>query len=579
MSETREFKIHRNLLAHVVRDQAGTLWKALNEGCQNAVDSGSTGIDITVTEKQVVMVDDGRGFQDAREVDDFFATFGTPHEQGDAVFGRFRMGRGQLFSFGRNVWESNSFRFDVDVQHKGLAFEFTDGLPAVKGCTITIDLYDPLLPSNIFELERDLTRAVRYYPIPVTLNGKQISKHPKDERWDLETNDAYIKFRDTGGVLVYHLGAFICEMSSYQFGRAGTVLSKKQLDVNFARNAIKDSCVAWRRIRQHFHDEATRENLKRPKLDDAARANLIEQFVTGELRLDKISRLKVLRDANGTLLSISQLPGRGSTRIAIGPEGDSVADKLMQSRQATVLALETLELFQCSDATEFVELLKTHSEGASHKLALFLNRLEPSDFDQLRDQYKCEFLIIPESAYTPLEKAWIKALSATFQSGHNVPMWRGDQKRSRRFLLGASDVAQGWTNGVDTIVINRDYLKEYRVAQRGLHACVAIAQLVCHELCHDENDAGSHLHNDEFFHQYHDQSEALAHWANDLFTHLTTQLVRGKESATRETRRVKDRLAKVRQSIEAIEKETQFRQQLDKEIEQAERELDDKQND
>ena len=100
-SEIRKFKMHPDLLFSVIKSQAGTQEKAILEAVMNAVDAGATKCEIKIDENGYSIVDDGKGFVSRQEVDEFFETFGTPHKEGDATYGRFRMGRGQLFALDR----------------------------------------------------------------------------------------------------------------------------------------------------------------------------------------------------------------------------------------------------------------------------------------------------------------------------------------------------------------------------------------------------------------------------------------------------------------------------------------------
>jgi len=79
--EIREFKMHQALLGNVIKEQAGTVQKAILEAVMNAVDAGSTYTNVTIEPDHVRVVDDGRGFQSKLEVEEWFETFGTPHDE------------------------------------------------------------------------------------------------------------------------------------------------------------------------------------------------------------------------------------------------------------------------------------------------------------------------------------------------------------------------------------------------------------------------------------------------------------------------------------------------------------------
>ncbi|WP_287923609.1 ATP-binding protein [Diaphorobacter sp.] len=59
----------------------------------NAVDAGATKFNVTMDAKEFVVEDNGRGFQSREEIENWFECFGTPHEEGDATYGKFRNGR------------------------------------------------------------------------------------------------------------------------------------------------------------------------------------------------------------------------------------------------------------------------------------------------------------------------------------------------------------------------------------------------------------------------------------------------------------------------------------------------------
>lgn len=41
--------------------------------------------------------------------------FGAPHEEGDATYGKFRIGRGQVFNYAITTWTSNNYQLKVDI--------------------------------------------------------------------------------------------------------------------------------------------------------------------------------------------------------------------------------------------------------------------------------------------------------------------------------------------------------------------------------------------------------------------------------------------------------------------------------
>jgi hypothetical protein len=221
------FEMHPDLLRSVIKKQAGTLDKALLEGIMNSIDAGAKRVDVTIEPLRVTINDDGRGFRNADEVKDFFATFGTPHEEGDATYGRFRMGRGQMFAFGINSWRTGTFKMDVDI-NKRLGFELEEELPNQIGCGIEIKLYDALSLADVHNTTRAITKMVKYTPVPVYINGEKVNVDVDPKKFPQTIEEAYINTESSkyGGLDVYNLGVLVCTMPAWKFGVSGVVVSR-----------------------------------------------------------------------------------------------------------------------------------------------------------------------------------------------------------------------------------------------------------------------------------------------------------------------------------------------------------------
>lgn len=165
-AETRTFKPHPALLLSVIRNQAGTIGKAILELVMNSLDAGCTRVDIELTRHTFKVVDDGKGFVSRQEIEEFFEYFGTPHQAGDAVYGRFRIGRGQIMAFSRSIWRSGEFRMGVDVEGNGLDYTLETGLESVKGCSVEGDIYEDMVlsPSELIQASNQLREQCRFTP-------------------------------------------------------------------------------------------------------------------------------------------------------------------------------------------------------------------------------------------------------------------------------------------------------------------------------------------------------------------------------------------------------------------------------
>lgn len=506
MTQQRSFKMHPQLLFSVIERQAGTLSKAILEGVMNAVDAGATKISVTVSTEQVQISDNGKGFADRREIELFFETFGQPHDEVEQkVYGQFRMGRGQMFAFGANDWRTGEFEMQVDVKCKGLDYRLVEGLALHEGCYIGIDLYEPLLPSDLSATERDIERMVKYVSVPVTLNGKVVSKDPATLKWDHETADAYINLKPSGGLRVYNLGVFVNEMSSYQLGTGGEVVAKQQLKVNFARNDVQSDCPVWKRIKKAVDQRATRENKSKPTLDDGGRKRMADQFRLGELGLEDIAKVKLFTDVTGRHWSLRGLGkwsswGRKSkVPCTVARDGDALGDKLMQHHIAFVFSEETLERFEVASVPALLNLLR-------RKESWYVEKWVATPFEKLEKQLGRSYQLVPKDELTAKERALLNTIE---NAADNIAsgLRSEERRKTRTIALGVSACADAWTDGSSYITINRKFLKH---VQPTIEGWVRIGSLMLHEYCHDEPNTETHIHTPEFYRRFHDAADLVA---------------------------------------------------------------------
>jgi len=528
MAQTRTLKMHRNLLYHTIMRQAGTIAKAVLEGIMNSVDAKATFCDIELTQDSLTIMDDGCGFRDSREIDEFFETFGTPHEEGDATFGTFRMGRGQLFAFGVNEWQSGEFKMEVDIKHKGLEYAFSDGQANINGCIIGVNLYNKITRVDLADNLRHIAVMAKYAPIKVMLNANEISIDPHSEKWDHEDDFARIRLKDGGDLEIYNLGIKVAGLSGWQYGTGGVVVTKKPVKVNYARNDIMSDCKVWKKIRTKIGTMVSGKIEKKKRLTDDEKKRLALTCYEDIHAWDVIKDKPLLTDiANKPRKTrdINRL-WRYNHTLTVAPRGSVVGEKIMRNKIALVLSEETLDRFDVADAEELLNVLELGGMPAYHDI-------EVVDFAELKAQFSESYELVETRKQTVKEQVWI-ALANKFQMPYG---------ERRRYVIGISEKADAWTDGRTFVAFDREFLKTLRYDNAG-HLS-RFAYTLAHEYCHDNDDRETNVHGPEFdaqFREFIETHRFVEQFINDAISQVGNILQRKNKKATKALLRIKDKL-------------------------------------
>lgn len=526
--------MHPALLLSVIKKQAGSLDKAVLEGIMNSIDAEASRVDITLDGLKVTIKDNGRGFNGKEEIEDFFATFGTPHEDGDATFGRFRMGRGQMFAFGKNLWRTGEFQMSVDVDTH-IGYELLDNLENFNGCSIEIKLYEPLSLTDVAYMERSIAKMVKYSPVPIYLNGNKINVDIDLKKFPQTTEDAYINTDGKAdGLEIYNLGVYVCTLSAWQYGVSGVVVSRKQLDVNFARNQVLGTCKVWKNIRPLVDAKGKQKVTKTAKiLTDAEQGNVISRLVSGDMHPYTAEKIRFIKDATGKVWSPKLIRSKNFEYYSVAKEGDMFADKVMQTGRAFVISQECLELFEC----EASELFKKFSWRGMPSFCE-LDKLT-SGMNQIGEQ-------LDKKLWKKSEIAWLKVATRMMTACHE---WGLDENRryvstypSRKVTLGTSHVALAWTDGSKFVTFSREYLATLKMFKKGvpnIKDYTNFATVLLHEMCHD-TDSRENIHSPDFYREFHDRalnghiskmvSDATAYMTQAQYKRLTGEFDLGDDA-------------------------------------------------
>lgn len=540
-NEQRTIRMHPRLLYDVIFRQAGTLAKAILEGVMNSVDAGASLCTITLTEKVLCIVDDGKGISSRQEVETFFEEFGHPHDETEQKkYGQFRMGRGQLFAFGVNIWRTSEFRMDVDIRDKGVDYNLQTGLEDKTGCDVLVTLYKALLPSELAATERDIEEWVKWVPIPVTFNGKLLSKDPEAAKWQLTTDDAYMSLNDSGMLKVYNLGVHVCSYPTYKYGVGGTIVSRSQLKVNFARNDIQSDCKVWEKISKKVEAYAGRVVKSKKSLTDGEREHLAHKLFDGDVSVvDKA----VFTAVTGRHFRLHDLLHHGGVDkyITVCRSGDPVGDRIHRSKRAFVLADVTLARFR----VESVQALLAGLEPVRARLSLSPLRT-PKAFSKLAAEFSDESRLLVETELSSVEQLWVELLATGMHAMPLVSPAEQSAGRYRKIFIGESEVNNGWTDGATYIAIGRKFLKRFEFTVRDL---IMVGRVVLHEMCHHTLSAKQHDHDQEFYEEFHDNAGSLGLFVNRILAVLPA-------AVERHGKRLNKRQLKEQDKLKVIERKT-----------------------
>lgn len=511
--EIRSLKMHQALLEKVIKDQACTLQKSVLESIQNALEaygvsdngefSPNAKVDITFQESDgtnlavIVVKDDGCGIGTEEELIQHFEFFGTPHEDNECTYWkRFRMGRGQMFAYGKNVWRTSTFQMTVDIKNKGMNYELIRDLPHVNGCEITIYLYDNPIPnyySTIDDLIDKIKHQIEFMPGQIIFNGRQLNtparEIPKD-KWTEVDENAYYLFGVGSKLTVYNLGAYVMDISAVDAGVTGVIVSRKKLDVNFARGGVHDRCEVWQKIKEVIKKhKPIRKITNRRNFDEWEKSNLIIGIRNGE-NCDEIMNIKLFPTTSGKGLSLSEVRSIKSP-WSFAEEGGRIADKIMQANQAIVFDRKILDILNY-DGEEYnfwgwLTARQYNLSSDMKKVSRWYRNFE----DDLCSGFTNTFQIVPMNKLTSIEKRVLRVLDK--YSGY----WGG-----RAICIGISDSAEAWTDGQSYIAIERSLLRRLSL-QTGFGAAYLLA-VMTHELAHDINTTNSHIHGESFYRHFHD---------------------------------------------------------------------------
>jgi len=535
------FELDPQIIHHIIYSQAGSIGKAIIELLMNAADANATRVLLRMSKTGFECRDDGNGFATRDDVLRYFGRFGTPHQEGDATYGRFRLGRGQIMAHATTDWRSNSWRMQVDTRTMGYSYDLDELAAPIQGCEITGSWYEPFTDAELQSSLQEIRDLVRYTPVSVELNGHVITRNPAAEKWDHADEYAYYRVKEDGAVSIYNQGVLVRHDPAGLWGAGGLIVSKKAIGLNVSRTEIlRKTCPVWKPIAKHFGKmaEEMAAHLGDHRKTEARREKNAKALLSGDPRVwdifDNEEVITILPGKRHVTLRIAlQCLNRAGGALTVVerpsdvPKGESIAKEGI----ALVVHSKTMERFGCYSPTEFKEALERVFEnlGEAAKADPAFGGWNTQRFASLKFPTFIAFCVLKKSfvertqivtevdaldketrrAWTALR--WCIRQYAGACLGEAVTRSGRLSYRSRRaefrILLGDSNSAEAWTDGRTYIAISLKNVQRLRTEP--LRAVSYIFSLVEHEVAH-EGDSLACGHDEAFYQRYHDISIRMA---------------------------------------------------------------------
>jgi hypothetical protein len=523
---TREnrFQVDTSIIRHLIFSQAGTLHKALLELVMNSLDAQCEKVLVDISEdmRSIVVSDDGVGFKTIDDIEKLFGTFGFDHQTEEELsrgrnYGRFGLGRAQCLAFGSTVWTSNQFTMTVDLKGNS-----SSDLPYIiqehadikhKGCKIELSLYDAMSVYDKRELLSVLRRMAKYVQTEVVVDGCRVNEDISSVKWSASNEDfLFLNANSQRGLSIYNKGVLVCTYSHSKFGVSGDITSiDKNFAVNMARNDVLiTECELFKRIGGFIKPFAEKKTKK--IFTDEDRKYWLAKLFSGQCVHADVSSKRLCQNADGKYATLRSMYQHANGILIAAP------DRLLQNKgmlahrrqEAFCLSASFLDMHGFNSLEDFVSDLN----NALDSYHPFSKKFKAASFDDTVRNANDASVRLGEGELSKIDKVRLTAVQSMYsmlleemleveQSGNfDFRRHLSDvNEQSRVVCLGRSETSNGWTDGVNYIAINVDYMRD--LFDRGYNGIIKLMGLLVHEQCHDSETMSSHFHSAEFYEKFH----------------------------------------------------------------------------
>ena len=332
-----------------------------------------------------------------------------------------------------------------------------------------------------------IQKQVRFVSTPIYFNGEQINTSPSDCNWDSTDEQAYYLFNVGTDMFIYNLGIFVQKIPASCAGMGGIIVSKKQLKVNFARNDVISDCPIMLHINNVIKDNRIKKTRRtRRTLNIWERQATLTDLRDKTQNFNDIKTLALIPTSQGKHISLQTIR-KNRQQWCFAPSGDRLADRIMERNQALCIDENIMVQLSYSGSPNRFFTWLTGNDGKycydKHKWT-HLEKLY-IDYDVLTSGVSDTYSILPDKQMKVTERRIIKVLNS-------FDCWGG-----RVINLGLSERASAWTDGYSYITIDKYYLDSlYLNSGYGINK---LMMLLVHEMAHNEETRGTHIHGPEFY--------------------------------------------------------------------------------
>jgi len=411
------FKATEGLLNDVMRKQSGVIQKAWLEALMNGVDANASKVIFQIDESTTKYRDDGDSMLQS-EVERYLEQFGLKDDDiKHKEFGKFRMGRGQIFNFGVNIWrarenymivslDNESVTVQLDnctttddeaiigvnngdytVDTSGLEYALLDAEEVDSGIDITVQHYDPIEDlSNTLDEFKNLAKYISWlHGVEVIVNGESLDDEPEvyEETKLAYFCEGYTNYKTDSSV--YNKGAYV---DDFDLGpKSITIITKHDLDVTLDRTNILDHDQKWQQIQDQYVEVVVSELEENPDMTTTQRSWMLRKASDNKSMMNRLADVPLMEDINGDVHSIEDISG---SQFSFAEKEDQLAQDAMRKSNVAMLnekqkgAVNDLvqsanEMFDESDAQEYSEVIE-------EKMQFEMTEISRSELSKRRTQ-------------------------------------------------------------------------------------------------------------------------------------------------------------------------------------------------